>query len=83
MPPGTRHGKRGPAKSPRSGPKSPQAKRKRRPTAKPKLRLAAIKAMIQSFLKDARKHVEAEEDGMDRLIRALRRPKSKPKKKAA
>jgi hypothetical protein len=73
-------------KAGKSARKTPQgAKQPRRParqTAKPIIRLAAIKAIIQKALKEARKQVEAEGDGMDRLIRALRKGKSNPRKKA-
>lgn len=66
----------------------PPAKRKRqrparsRKTAKPKIRLTVVKAIIQEYLQQARKQMEYEQDGMERLIRWLRPAKPRAKKKA-
>lgn len=75
MPPAKGKSQRRPAR------RTPKAKPKR--PAKPKLRLAVIKEIIRSYLQEARKQLEYEQDGMDRLIRALQRPKPRVKKKKA
>jgi len=65
---------------------TPHTKLKRRPTrrtTKPRIRLTVVKAIIQAYLQQARKQIETEEDGMDRLLRALRQPKPRAKKKKA
>ena len=62
-------------------PKTPLTKPKR--TAKPKIRLTVVKAIIQAYLQQARKRMGTEEDGMERLIRWLRPAKPKAKKKKA
>lgn len=43
--------------------------------AKPRIALAAIKAIIRKVMEEARQRLAAEDDGLNRLIRALRRPK--------
>jgi len=71
MPPSKRKGKGRPAQS--------SHRRLTRRTTKPRIRLTVIKAIIQAYLQQARKQIETEEDGMDRLIRALRRMKKRRK----
>lgn len=77
MPPVKRRGQSRPVRSR----KTPKTKQKW--TAKPKIRLTVVKAIIQAYLQQARKQMKTEEDGMERLIRALRPAKPRAKRKKA
>ena len=78
-------------KEPREDQNMPPTKRKgqrpaqsrKTPKPKPKIRLTVVKAIIQEYLQQARKQMEAKEDGMERLIRWLRPVKPRTKKKKA
>lgn len=61
-----------------------KAARPKKPTkTRPRLRLAVIRAIIREGLQQARLRLQYEEDGMQRLIEALREKKPVVKRRKA